>query len=40
MKRFLAIFLFVAGGFATELAHPVHCLLVPASRSQVKRRKV
>jgi hypothetical protein len=39
MKRLLAIFLFLASGFAVEVVHPVKCDLVPASRTQVKRRK-
>ncbi|MGU7780069.1 hypothetical protein [Burkholderia sp. PU8-34] len=28
MKRLLAIVLFVAGGFAAEVAHPVQCSLI------------
>ncbi|MGU7769119.1 hypothetical protein ACV229_02915 [Burkholderia sp. MR1-5-21] len=32
MKRLLAIVLFVAGGFAAEVAHPVQCLLISESR--------
>jgi hypothetical protein len=39
MKRLLAIVLFLAGGFATELAHPLQCTLVQASGAQLKRRK-
>jgi hypothetical protein len=39
MKRLLAIVAFLAGGVAAEIAHPVYCLLVPAIRVQVKRRK-
>lgn len=39
MKRLLAIVLFVAGGFVTELAHPLHCTLAQASGVQLKRRK-
>ena len=39
MKRLLAIVLFIAGGFATELAHPLQCTLVQASGVQFKRRK-
>jgi hypothetical protein len=39
MKRLLAIVLFLASGFAVEIVHPLHCSLVPASRTQVKRRK-
>lgn len=39
MKRLLAILVFVSGGLAAELAHPVHCSLVCASRTQVKRQR-
>jgi hypothetical protein len=39
MKRLLAIFVFLASGFAVEVVHPIHCSLVPASRTQAKRRK-
>jgi len=39
MKRLLAIFAFVAGGFAAELMHPVNCELISASRSEIKRQK-
>ncbi|WP_279635269.1 hypothetical protein [Paraburkholderia lacunae] len=39
MRRLLAIFAFLAGGIAAEMAHPVNCLLVNASRAQVKRKK-
>jgi hypothetical protein len=39
MKRLLAIVLFVAGGFAAELAHPLQCTLVQGSGAQLKRRK-
>ena len=38
MKRLFAIVLFVAGGFATELLHPVQCSLMQVARVQVKRR--
>ncbi|WP_267957329.1 hypothetical protein [Paraburkholderia sp. HP33-1] len=38
MKRFFAIALFVAGGFATELAHPLQCSFIQASGVQLKRR--
>ncbi|MES2071560.1 MAG: hypothetical protein V4488_14490 [Pseudomonadota bacterium] len=36
MKRLLAIFAFIAGGFSAELAKPVNCSLIhtPASRSR------
>jgi hypothetical protein len=39
MKRLLAIIAFIAGGVAAELAHPVNCSLLGASRVQVKRNK-
>ncbi|WP_268761125.1 hypothetical protein [Burkholderia sp. Leaf177] len=39
MRRFLAIVAFLAGGIATEMAHPVQCELINASRMLVKRRK-
>ncbi|HZZ10083.1 MAG TPA: hypothetical protein VFE79_05285 [Paraburkholderia sp.] len=39
MKRILAILAFMAGGVAAELAHPVQCSLINASRVQVKRQK-
>lgn len=39
MKRLLAILAFLAGGLATEIAHPVQCLLVNAARVRVKRQK-
>jgi hypothetical protein len=40
MKRLIAIALFLAGGFAAEIAHPLQCSLMPASRMQEKRRRV
>jgi hypothetical protein len=39
MKRLLAIVFFVASGFATELVHPVQCLLITSAASQQKRRR-
>lgn len=39
MKCVLAILAFMAGGLAAELAHPVQCSLITASRVQVKRQK-
>ena len=40
VKRLLAIFAFVAGGFAAELAKPVYCsLLNVASTAGTSRRK-
>ena len=38
MKRLLTIALFVAGGFAAELAHPLQCQLIQSSGAQLKRR--
>ncbi|KUZ98610.1 hypothetical protein WI40_01725 [Burkholderia ubonensis] len=32
MKRWLTILLFAAGGFATELVHPLQCSLLTESR--------
>jgi hypothetical protein len=39
MRRLLAIVAFLAGGFAAEMAHPLQCSLMVASRVCVKRRK-
>jgi hypothetical protein len=39
MKRLLALIAFIAGGVAAEMAHPVNCSLLTASRVQVKRHK-
>jgi len=39
MRRLMAIFAFLAGGLAAELAHPVHCSLVNVNRVRVNRRK-
>ncbi|WP_275426846.1 hypothetical protein [Paraburkholderia sp. C35] len=39
MKRLLAILFFLAGGLATEIAHPVQCTLMAASGVQQKRRR-
>jgi hypothetical protein len=39
MKRLLAILLFIAGGFATELTHPLSCSLMQAQSQSMKRRK-
>ena len=38
MNRLLAIALFVAGGFAAELAHPLQCSLIRPGGVQLKRR--
>ncbi|VWC19261.1 hypothetical protein [Burkholderia metallica] len=39
MKRWLMILLFAAGGLATEIAHPVQCTLLSASRVQAGKRR-
>ncbi len=40
LRRFLAVCVFVAGGFAAELAKPVYCsLLNVASTAPARRRK-
>ncbi|KVH32591.1 hypothetical protein WT01_14680 [Burkholderia cepacia] len=39
MKRWLMILLFAAGGVATEIAHPVQCTLLSASRVQAGKRR-
>ncbi|WP_431290198.1 hypothetical protein [Burkholderia cepacia] len=39
MKRWLMILLFAAGGVATEIAHPVQCTLLSASRVQTGKRR-
>ena len=39
MKRWLMILLFAAGGVATEIAHPVQCPLLSASRVQTGKRR-
>jgi hypothetical protein len=38
MKRLFAIVVFVAGGFAAELAHPLQCSLIQSSGAQLRRR--
>ena len=40
MKRLFAIVAFIAGGIAAEIAHPLQCTLIAASRPLEKRRKV
>lgn len=40
MKRLFAIVALLAGGLAAEIAHPVQCTLITASRIRVKRQKV
>jgi hypothetical protein len=39
MRRLLAIIIFLSGGLATELAHPLECSLLQASGTQLKRRR-
>ncbi|WP_279636658.1 hypothetical protein [Paraburkholderia aromaticivorans] len=39
MKRLLAILVFVSGGLAAELAHPVNCSLLCTGRTQLKRQR-
>jgi hypothetical protein len=39
MRRLLAIVVFLTGGLAAELAHPLQCSLMQASGAQLKRRK-
>jgi len=43
MRRLIAIFAFLAGGIAAEMAQPVQYVLVHArvhaSRAQIKRRR-
>ncbi|CAN0628390.1 conserved protein of unknown function [Burkholderia multivorans] len=39
MKRLLAIAAFIAGGLATEIAHPVYCSTVPASGLRIRRKE-
>ncbi|HEY1996559.1 hypothetical protein [Paraburkholderia sp.] len=39
MRQLLAILVFLTGGLAAEMAHPVHCELVNVSRVRVKPRK-
>lgn len=39
MKRLLAILAFMAGGFAAEATHPLHCSLLQSSRITLKRKE-
>jgi len=39
VKRLLAIFAFVAGGFAAELTKPVYCSLLNVTNSAPARRR-
>jgi|GEM_PF-851687 len=38
MRRLFAIAVFVAGGLAAELAHPLQCSLIGASGAPLKPR--
>ncbi|MDQ0625820.1 hypothetical protein QFZ39_005095 [Paraburkholderia graminis] len=38
MRRLLAIGVFLTGGLAAELAHPLQCSLIRANGNQLKRR--
>ncbi|MFT4066086.1 hypothetical protein [Paraburkholderia sp.] len=38
MRRLFAIAVFVAGGLAAELAHPLQCSLIQAGDVRLKRR--
>lgn len=40
MKRLIAVLAFAVGGLASELAHPVQCLLIAPSGVSERRRKV
>ena len=39
MRRLLAMFVFLAGGFTAEMAHPVQCSLVNVNRVRLNLRK-
>ncbi|KDB06681.1 hypothetical protein LIG30_3947 [Burkholderia sp. lig30] len=39
IKRLLAIAAFIAGGLATEFAHPVYCSTVSESRLRIWRKE-
>jgi hypothetical protein len=39
MRRLLAMLVFLAGGFAVEMAHPVQCSLVNVNRVRLNLRK-
>jgi|GEM_PF-1806061 hypothetical protein len=39
MRRLLTMLVFLAGGFAAEMAHPVQCSLVNVSRVRLCLRK-
>ncbi|WP_198665358.1 hypothetical protein [Paraburkholderia kururiensis] len=39
MKRLVAMILFAAGGFTTEVAHPVYCSLLVQSRPRMERER-
>ncbi|WP_277189669.1 hypothetical protein [Caballeronia sp. BR00000012568055] len=39
MKRMLTLAAFLFGGLATELAHPVQCLLLTPKTTPIKRKR-
>jgi hypothetical protein len=39
LKRLLAILLFAAGGFATEIVRPVYCSCIAESRWRMPRKE-
>jgi hypothetical protein len=39
MKRLLTLAAFLFGGLATELMHPVQCLLLTPAATAVKRKR-
>ncbi|MGF6721845.1 hypothetical protein P3T43_001192 [Paraburkholderia sp. GAS41] len=39
MRRLLTVFVFLAGGFAAEMAHPVQCSLINVTRARLNLRK-
>ena len=39
MRRLLAMLVFLVGGFAAEMAHPVQCSLVNVTRVRLNPRK-
>lgn len=40
MKRFLAIFAFLAGGIGTEIVKPLQCTLMTPVKTRLQSRKV
>jgi hypothetical protein len=39
MRRLLTVFVFLAGGFAAAMAHPVQCSLINVTRARLNLRK-